>query len=316
MAINVPGMRTSSALASFLVVCLGVACGDSTSTGGGGSGAAGGGSEGGGGSPTEGGGGAGMGGAPVECEEPTPMPGTTNDVLVDMVTITADDETGAAITDVNLQLCGTDGCLYSTTNALGQATFNNDLSSETIDRPTVKPGDSLVFGKIGWPWAVGSPSPFPVMFPRMEDSGQQMDRGASVSAGGVTLDIADDLNVTIDTLTYDEPAKQTFRAAQVPEAMVEAVTGDAAFVMVFTLGPVDTLFCPTGVDATFENYAGLDADTPVEIFGQELAVGEYFGGYGEWTKIADGVVSSDGSVITTTGDGLPALLTVAIRPAL
>jgi GGDEF domain-containing protein len=112
-----------------------------------------------GGSPTEGGGGAGMGGAPVECEEPTPMPGTTNDVLVDMVTITADDETGAAITDVNLQLCGTDGCLYSTTNALGQATFNNDLSSETIDRPTVKPGDSLVFGKIGWPWAVGSPPP-------------------------------------------------------------------------------------------------------------------------------------------------------------
>lgn len=307
-------MRTSTALASALMLTLVVACGDSTSATGG-SGAAGGGSEGGGGASTEGGGGAGNGGAPVECEEPTPMQGAVDDVPVDMVTVSAEDETGAPIADFALQFCGTDGCLYDATNAIGQALFNNDLTSETIDRPTVKPGDSLLYGKIGYRWSVGAPSPFLVMFPQMDDSGQQMERGASVSAGGVTLDIADDLNVTIDTLIYDEPAKQTFRAAQVPEDRVAEVTGDATFSMVFTLGPVDTLFCPTGVAATFENYAGLDADTAVEIYGQELAVGEYFGGYAEWTKIADGVVSSDGSVITTTGDGLPALLTVAIKAA-
>ena len=101
-------------------------------------------------------------------------------------------------------------------------------------------------------------------------------------------------------------------AAALPVGSVEAATGDPSFAMVYTLGPVDTVFCGA-VTATFDNYAGLPADSTVEIFGQELATAEHYGPYGEWTKIADGVVSSDGATITTTGDGLPALLTVAIR---
>ncbi|NUP11555.1 MAG: hypothetical protein HOW73_36380 [Polyangiaceae bacterium] len=311
-------MRTSSTLLFGLSLSFLLACGDSGSGGQGGTGGGEGGTapEGGGGgsvggSPSTGGGD--TGGAPVECEAPTPMPGDKVDVPVETVTISAKDETGSPISDTPLQLCGTNGCLYATTSAIGQALFTNNLSSDTIDRPLVKPGDSLVFGKIGYHYTEGAASPFPVTFPRMEDSGEQITAGGTVSASGVTLEVGANAHVTFDSLIYDTEDKQTFRAAQLPAELIEAATGDASFSMVYTLGPVDTLFCDDTVTVTFDNYADLPADATVDIFGHELAIGEEFGPYGEWTKIAEGKVSADGTTITTAGEGLPVLLTVAIR---
>lgn len=302
-------MRSSFALGLLLSFST-LACGDSTGTGGGGAAVA----TGGGGATSEGGaGGAGTGGEAPVCEPPEGTADPTDPVEVDTVSALARNEMGDPITMFNFQLCGADGCLYAETSVTGQATFTNNLSLGTIDRPLFKPSDTLVYGKIGYPYTIDGPSPMIGVFPTMEDSGQAFEAGASVSVAGVEVAVADDGIVTVDDLTYDEPDKQTFRAAALPADLIADATGDPDFAMVYALGPADTLFCPTGATVTFDNYADLPADAEVEIYGQELSPGEHFGGYGKWALLAEGVVSSDGSTVTTVGDGLPVLLTVAIK---
>lgn len=297
-----------SVLASAFVLSL-WACGDSGSGAGGAGGSADGGSTDGGAS-ADGGAGGGTGGEPATCDPPEPQPGTPNDVPVDSVAIEATDEAGDPIAAVNLQLCGVDGCLYAMTDAAGQAIFINELSSETIDRPVSKPGDSLVYGKFAYPYTETSADPLLVVLPRMTDTGDQVEAGATLTAEGVEIEVGADTALHIDELTYDSEEKKTFRAAQVPAALVSTVTGSEDYVMAFALGPYDTLFCPP-VAARFENYADLAPGTEVEIYGLELTGEESFGGYGEWSKIADGVVSADGTNVET--DALPVLLSIAIK---
>ncbi|MFO0554528.1 MAG: hypothetical protein U0271_39485 [Polyangiaceae bacterium] len=294
-----------------LGLALTVGCGDDGTGGSGGTGGTGAGGQAGG-TNTGATGGGGAGGQGPTCEPPEGTAAPKNEILVDQVIGAARDETGAAITNFDLQLCGANGCLYASTNAIGQATFNNNLSTDMIDRPLFKPGDSLVLGKIGYLYDETKPSPLPGIFPRMIDSQAQMVPGESATAGDVTLDVGADTIVVVDDLIYDEPAKQTFRAATVPVDLVDDVTGDPDFVMVASLGPEDTIFCP-GATVSIDNYAGLTAGAAVEFWGQTLTVGEEFGPYGGWVKLADGAVSADGSTVSTTGTGLPVLVTVAIK---
>jgi hypothetical protein len=289
------------------------ACGDDAASGGGGGAPS---DDGGGGAVAQGGaamtGGGGAGAGEPECEPPEGTRGRRVDVAVDTATVAAVDELGDPIASFDVLFCGVDLCLYSTTNLIGQAIFNN--SQDTLDRPYVKTGESLVYGKIGYPWTPDAPSPFPVMFPQMEDSRQQLAAGTTVAVGGVEVAVPEGGVAAIDELIHDSEDKKTFRVGRVPVEQVAFATGRDDFEMVYTLGPIDTLFCPPAA-ATFENYADLPPGAAVEIFAQELAVGEFFGPYGAWSKIADGAVSDDGATITTAEEGLPALLTIAIKLA-
>jgi hypothetical protein len=242
------------------------------------------------------------------CEEPTPQPGASNDVPLTNVQASARDETGTGIPNTPFQLCGTDLCLPGTTSAIGLVTFMN--SQPALDRPFFKPGDSLTYGKIGYAYTEQSPSPLIGHFPSMTDSGQEMVPGMTISAAGASLVVPE--GYTIDTLIYDEPAKQTFRAGTLPTNLVADATGDPAFVMLYALGPFETLLCPPA-QLTLDNYANLPADSEVELWGQELGIEELFAGFGEWVHLDDGVVSSDGSTITTV-NGIPVLFTIAIKP--
>ncbi len=299
--------RLFSCIPVALVVVL-AACGDSGGTAGTGGGGTGGGGTGAGSTST-----GGSGGGGPECNPPTPTPGTEDLVTVDSATAVARDETGALIQDVDFQLCGVNGCLYATTNMLGQASFTNNLSSPDMDRPLFKPGDSLTFGKIGYHLTATSPSPLPGIFPRIVDSGDPFVAGGSVTVAGATIEVPAGGAVVVDDLIYDEPAKQTFRAVTIDEADIDAATETTGFAMVYALGPVDTLFCPPA-KLTVDNYASLPADTAVEFWGQLLEVSESFGGYGEWVKLSDGTVSADGMTVSTDdGQGLAVLVTVAIK---
>lgn len=295
-------------LASALFLAL-AACGDSGSDAGGAGGSPSDGGSNDGGANTDGGSGGGGGNAQT-CDPPASQPGTPNDVPVDSVAIEASDEAGDPIANVNLQLCGVDGCLYSMTDNAGQAIFLNELSSETIDRPVAKPGDSLTYGKFAYPYTEASADPMIVVLPRMQDSGDQVAAGVTLAAEGVEIEVGADTALHIDELTYDSAEKKTFRAAQIPADLVATVTGSEDYAMAFALGPYDTLFCPP-VTARFENYADLAPGTEVELYGLELTGEESFGGYGEWSKIADGVVSEDGTVVETSA--LPVLLSIAIK---
>lgn len=242
------------------------------------------------------------------CDDPTKQPGSANNVPAAMVPASARDENDAGIPNTPFQLCGFDLCLPGDTSAIGLVTFNN--SQPALDRPVFKPADSLTYGKIGYPYTEQSPSPIVGHFPSMTDSGSQMVPGETVSAAGASLVVP--MGYSIDTLIYDEPDKQTFRAGTLPTDLVGAATGDPAFVMLYALGPFDTILCPPAA-LTLDNYADLPADTQVELWAQVLNIEEFFAGYGEWVKLDDGVVSSDGATISTV-NGIPALLTIAIRP--
>lgn len=300
------------ALALALISVAAFACGDTgTGTGGGGGGTAGSAPGGGdpGGGPSTGGGG---GGTDIpSCEELEEVPGVVNDVEFDTITAAAEDENGDPIQNFPMQFCGKDYCANADTNTIGAATFMNAQPSGTIDRPVLKPGDSLTYGKIGYPYDGVAPPPVQGVYPLMTDSGSQFVPGETVSAAGVELTMPAEGGVLFD-IVYDEPAKQTFRAARLEGAAIEVATGSPDFVMLYTLGPYDTVFCP-GVSVTFENYGNIAADAEVEIFGQVLSAFEYLGGYSEWVKIGEGVVSSDGATVTTDAAGLEMLLTVAIK---
>lgn len=245
-----------------------------------------------------------------ECDEPTPLPGAADDVDVSNVQVTARDEANMPIASTTFQLCGTNLCLTASTNTLGGAVFMN--SQSTLDRPLFKPGDSLTFAKFGYPYTAGSPSPLIGIFPRMVDSMADSVPGSTVSVAGASLALPAGGGFSFDELTFDSPEKRTFRAAQVPENLVEQVTGDASFVMAYALGPIDTLLCPEA-ELTVDNYANLPAGTQVEFWAQEVSIEEFFGGYGEWVKLDDGEVSADGTTVSTSV-GLPVILNVAIRP--
>jgi len=289
------------------------ACGDSGSSGGAGGGApAGGDSPGagtpGGGDPIGGGGGNELPG----CEELPANPGTENDIEVGTVTAAARDDSGGPIANISMQFCGKDFCITEMTSGVGTVAFTNTQASGTIDRPVLKPGDSLVFGKIGYQYDPADAPPLQGVFPSMTDSGAQFALGGTVSAAGVELTMPADGGVSFDELIYDSPEKKTFRAGRLSEADVEAATGSPDFAMVYALGPFETVFCP-GAAVTFDNYANLPADSAVEFWGQVLGASEPLAGYGEWVKLGEGAVSADGETVSTDAAGLEMLLTIAIK---
>lgn len=299
-------MTRSIASLCGISLVFALACGDSgSSTGGSDTGGSGGGT---GAAGATGGGGAGAAGAGgAECEEPEGEKGTVNDVAVGSVDVTVEDETGAPVANEPLLLCGVDLCSVPTnSNAMGQATLVSPAA--TLDRPLLKPNNSLNFAKVGYLYESGPT--LTGVFPRMVDGGAAITAGSSVEAGDATLTIPAGGVVVIDELTYFEPDQQTFRGVVVSDQVAIAQIIGAGYAQVVGLGPVDTLICPSA-SLSVPNDAGLGANTVVEVYGQELSIFESFGPYGEWSLITEGVVSADGATIEIPE--LPVLLTLAIK---
>ena len=292
-----------------LTLSLASGCGDSSSssgTGAGGTGTGGSGGDGAGASGAAGAGAAGAGGSP-ECEEPPAQPGPVTQVPVGTVNVTVEDELGAPVVDEPLLLCGVDLCsIPVNSDAMGQATLTSPAA--TLDRPLLKPNNSLNFAKIGYPYESGTT--LSGIFPRIIDSGSAIAAGSTVDADGAVLTVPEGGAVVVDDLVYFETDQQTFRAVVVDNQVVISQILGAGFAMIVGLGPADTLFCP-GATLTIPNSGDLGANTVVEVLGQEISVFEGFGPYGEWNVIAEGTVSADGMTIEIPE--LPVLLTIAIR---
>lgn len=291
-----------------LTLSFAMGCGDSgSSTGGGDTGGTGGTGAAGAAGGEGGSGGSGAAGGGVECEEPEGTPGPVNDVEVASVDVTVTDQNGDPVADEPLLLCGVDLCSVPvTSDAAGEATLVSP--ADTLDRPLVKPNNSLNFAKVGYSYESGTT--LSGIFPRIVNSDSAMTAGATVEAGGASLTIPEGGVVVIDELIYLEAPDQTFRGVVVDDQAVVSQIAGAGFALIVGLGPVDTIFCP-GASLSVPNDAGLGANTAVEVLGQELSVFESFGPYGQWNVIAEGVVSADGSTIEIAD--LPVLQTIAIR---
>jgi hypothetical protein len=253
----------------------------------------------------------GTGGQGVDCE--LPLEGVTTNpqpTEVGEVRGTVVDLDGEPVGGSEVQVCGKDLCLYGDTESDGSFVVNND-SGQELDTPIVKAGDGIALAKIGYALPADGEE-VEAITAALVDSGTAMEGGAAAEADGVTLTIASDGAVGLNLLDFGDPGEDTFRAAVIPQDQVDLVAPGEAFDMVVALGPHETVFCPPA-QLTVPNDAGLEPGAEVDVFLYGLQIGDAFVAYGSWDRIAGGVVSDDGTTITTDAEAIPVLGPVAFR---
>jgi hypothetical protein len=150
----------------------------------------------------------------------------------------------------------------------------------------------------------------------------------SVTSGDVTLDVPAGIYVRLDIESNlaetEHPGKgRAFRALKIPSSNLgEFVPPSLGVSALYALEPFECTFEAAGVPdepvdvrLTFANSESIAAGTAIDV----LALGTYI--YPTWippaefTKVAQGHVSADGTRIELdAGEGLPYLTWVAVRP--
>jgi hypothetical protein len=240
-------------------------------------------------------------------------PGNGQALLVDKATAVVTDPNGAPISGLEVQLCGINICNTGMTDASGNVTVPGDGTTK-LTQPVLKIGDALTYAKLGIPVTTAMPS-----FPNLVDialptMGTAFTPGGTSVSGGVTLTLPAGDVVTVDTLNYDTPDKQLFRAVQIPVDKEMPVTMPSGLTIGILVGvaPLETTFCPA-VGVTVPNTAGWPASTAVEFYLHGVDTLQAWSMYGAWTKISDGQVSADGMTVSTSaGQGFPVLESFAV----
>jgi hypothetical protein len=150
----------------------------------------------------------------------------------------------------------------------------------------------------------------------------------SVTSGDVTLDVPDGIYVRLDIESNlaetESPGKgRAFRALKIPKANLgEFVTPSLGVAALYAFEPFECTFetggvpdVPVNVRLSFANSESIPAGTAIDL----LALGTYI--YPTWippaefTKVAVGHVTADGSRIELDpGEGLSYLTWVAVKP--
>jgi hypothetical protein len=140
--------------------------------------------------------------------------------------------------------------------------------------------------------------------------------GEASTSGDVTLTLAAAAFVEFDVLKFCSAGEQAFRAVTIPldaELVLPAVDPAMSFEMLFGLAPMDTAICPAA-QLTVPNLAAWAPDAEVEFWLAGTNLMQEWAPYGGWGKVSDGVVSADGTTVSTNvGEGLPVLGTIAVR---
>jgi hypothetical protein len=253
-------------------------------------------------------GGKGNGAAPARCPE-GPNPSTTTEaVVVEQVSAALVDEQGESVTAGLAQVCGKDVCYDVVVDRDG---LLDKTVNAPMDAPAVKVGDGRAWGKLAFPIGEGSTDLGTVTVTALPAfaEGAALSAGESVASGGVTLQLAEDAHVEIDTLSYEEESEWGFRAAALSAASLAEL--EQGFVMAFTLAPLETVICPAPA-LSIENSAELAPGTELELFVLGLDVLEEWAGYAGWEKVGEGQVSDDGATLEFP-DGVPVLTAIGIR---
>jgi len=188
-------------------------------------------------------------------------------------------------------------------------------------------GDTVNYAEFAIPLTPGSTTNFGTLmtgkFPAV-GSGSTMTGGADAVSGDVTISFAAGASIFIDTLVYDSTDLQKLRTVRVP---INAQTSpllpcpDCGFQLLYGLTPAATILCPTArvtVALPHQNQSpndfGWKAGAAVEFWVMTTDTGQQYAPYAGWRKISGGVVSADGtSVSTNSGEGFEYLDNFAIR---
>jgi hypothetical protein len=330
-------MSTSIGLlfAAGLAVCLG--CGGSGSgasdggAGHGGAGAAGG-------AGTAGGAGAaGSGGAGGQsaCGPRGTYGGGETSQAGASVTANIVDETGAPVVGQPVYITGIDiSSAPSMTDSAGHVAIQTNLS---MKRPAFKVGDTIAYTELAIPLTAATTDfstggQLLAIGKLSNKTGAALTPGTAATSGDVTVAVPAGATVGIDTLIYDTPDSQKLRTVGLPLAnsgpvLASAPAGvGAGFALLYGVAPSETIFCPAAkVTVTLPhttsatgNDLGWAAGTAVEFWITTVDVSQTYAPYAGWAKMSDGVVSADGTSVSTADGpqgGFTFLENFAIRKA-
>ena len=207
-----------------------------------------------------------------------------------------------------VQICGKDICINARVSDNGKLA---EGVGKTLDTPACKFGDGLTWGKLAVPLEAGDSALGTLTTPRLPEFADAVPftPGQAITSGGVTLTLAADARVEVDTLTYENEAERGFRAVALSEPALTQLGQD--FVAGYALSPVETRVCPSPA-LSLENTTELPAGAGLELFLLGLDIGEKWAPYGAWQKVGEGQVSDDGATLEFP-DGLPLLTAIGIR---
>ncbi len=251
-------------------------------------------------------------GTPVVCN----APGYSTDsapVTINEVDALLRDPTGVAVSNLPVQVCGTDQCFNGSSGKDGKTVVQ---PHSKLTQAAFKYGDGFDFAELAAPLSTQATQDLGniVALPLPDvANGAAFPKSGTVTNGDVTLSLAKGTQTVHDTLTYEDTADLVFRTVQIPIADSSAALDPSfKFELGYAVAPLGTTFCPAA-QLSLKNSLNWDPGTEVEVFIQGLIAEQDWAPYGTWVKVADGSVNADGSSIDTTSGGIPILSSVAVR---
>jgi hypothetical protein len=242
-----------------------------------------------------------------DCVAPSPAnPGKK--VAVGTVKVTVQDKDGKGLSDaqIDVQVCGSDLCLYGKSSD-GVYSISNG-GKELVD-PALKYGSQTGTKYLFWGGALpmGADVDFGVVTAvELGPEGGKLAKGATVTSNGVSVTFDPDARIEQELLAPEEPfAAVVFKPTDGTFPQLAASPVD--FEMLVGMGPADVDVCPPA-KLSFPNAAMFPAKATVELWANGVKTYDNWVPYGTWAKVAEAVVSDDGKTVTTlSGKGIPAL---------
>jgi hypothetical protein len=261
------------------------------------------------------------------CSPPMVYGGGEASAVGGMVTALIVDETGAPVPGQPAYICGLDLCSPpAMTSAGGTVTLTTSLS---MKKPAFKYGDAVSYAEFAIPLTAASTDFTQSGTGKLACAklagkpGAALTPGGSAVSGEVTVSLAADAGVGIDTLVYSTADEQLFRAVQIPLANLGPVLADATlsggasanFGLVFGVAPAETTLCPPAqITVALPSTLGWVAGAAVEFWVTTDDTAQQFAPYAGWAFMSDGQVSADGkSATTAAGQGFNFLESFAVR---
>lgn len=246
-----------------------------------------------------------------DCVAPSPAnPGKK--VPVGTVKVTVKDKGGKGLADsaIDVQVCGSDLCLYGKSSD-GTYTISNG-GKELLD-PSLKVGSQSGIQYLFWGGALpNSPDVdfMTVTAVELGAPGGKLAKGATVTSNGVSLTFDKDARIEQELLAPEEEfAAVVFKPSDVPAdgSFPQLAAANQTFDLVVGMGPADVDICPPA-KLSFPNSENWPAKAAVELWVNGVKTYDNWAPYGSWSKVAEAVVSDDGKTVTTLdGKGVPAL---------
>lgn len=249
-------------------------------------------------------------GAGMVCPGPGFGGGETG-VVGGSVTATI-QEGGAPVANQPIFICGIDLCSPpAETGANGGVSLMTDL---VMKKPAFKFGDAVTYPEFAITLPGATTEAFGVMtIAKFPATGQPIVAGGAATSNGVTLTVPAGATIEIDTLVYDTPDKEAFKAIAIPVAGVQPVVDaiGTGFEVLYGVSPSETRLCPAA-KVSVPNSAAWAAGAAVEFWAMTIDAGQEYAPYGGWAKVSDGAVSADGMTVETT-QGVLMLQNFAVR---